>query len=365
LILSIIVTKQMSEKIKDILESGEDIVFKQVGKLDSGSVKDVFYSASRISSDVLIVELDVFPEREIVSSLQSFRISRPNTRVIVIAPERKPGDEIISSIVGLGIYDIAAEEKDADWNGIINNVLLSTPATYSQAARWHTGQFINDGERSKERLVIEERPSGVIVIAVAGAAHGLGCTHTAFSLASFLSRSGYSVAVIEDSQRPVFSYFTNILKAKEGKVKGSHVVYGIDIFALNESKGRDDWNFDTLVKEVKAGRYEYVIRELGVLDSSRMREVYMADEAFIVASIAKWRWHECIYKFDNEYSIIFPLTSKSDVDEFSFYTCIKGTAFPYCSNPFGKDNDSIILKLLEPVLPNRRKKRALFGKLLV
>ncbi|PHO07573.1 hypothetical protein BFT35_04690 [Thermoanaerobacterium thermosaccharolyticum] len=138
MLLSIIVTKQMSEKIKDILESGEDIVFKHIGKLDSGSVKDVFYSASRISSDFMIVDIDVFPEREIVSSLQSFRISRPNTSVIIIAPERKPGDEIIY-IVGLGIYDIAAEEKDADWNGIINDVLLSTPATYSQAARWHTG----------------------------------------------------------------------------------------------------------------------------------------------------------------------------------------------------------------------------------
>jgi len=365
LLLSIIVTKQMSEKIKDILESGEDIVFKHIGKLDSESVKDVFYSASRISSEAILVDIDVFSGKEIVSALQSFRISRPNTRVIIIAPERKPGDELISSIVGLGIYDIAAEEKDADWNMVINDILLSMPATYSQAARWHTGQFINDGKRNKERVVIEERHSGIIVIAVAGTAHGLGCTHTAFSLASFLSRSGYSVAVIEDSQRPVFSYFTNILRVKEGKVKGSYVAHGIDIFALDESKGRDEWNFDTLFKEIKAGQYEYVIRDLGVLDSSRMREIYMADEAFIVASAAKWRWHECIDKFDNEYSIIFPLASKSDVDEFSFYTCIKGTPFPHCPNPFSKDNDSVILKLLEPVLPNRRRKRALFGKLLI
>jgi hypothetical protein len=355
----------MSEKIKDILESGEDIVFKHIGKLDSESVKDVFYSASRISSEAILVDIDVFPGKEIVSALQSFRISRPNTRVIIIAPERKPGDEIISSIVGLGIYDIVAEVKDLDWNEIINNVLLSTPATYSQAARWHTGQFVSDGGRNRERVVIEERPSGVIVIAVAGAAHGLGCTHTAFSLASFLSRSGYSVAVIEDNQRPAFSYFINVLKAKEGKVKDSHVIHGIDIFALNESKDRGDWNFDTLVKEIKAGQYEYVIRDLGVLDSSRIREMYRADEAFIVASAAKWRWNECMDKLDNEFSIIFPLASNSDVDEFSFYTYIKGTAFPYCPNPFSKDNDSVILKLLDPVLPNRRKKRALFEKLLI
>jgi len=49
--------------------------------------------------------------------------------------------------------------------------------------------------------------------------------------------------MIEDSQRPVFSYFINVLKAREGKVKGSYVVHGIDVFALNENKGKDEWNF--------------------------------------------------------------------------------------------------------------------------
>ncbi|TCO53192.1 hypothetical protein, partial [Caldanaerobacter subterraneus] len=337
-----------------------DIVFEHIGKLDSESVKEIFYSASRVSSDVLIVDLDVFSGKEIVSALQSFRIARPNTRIIVIAPDRKPGDEIISSIVGLGIYDIAAGKKESDWAEMIKNILLSPPATYAQAARWHTGQLLNAFVQTKERVIIEERPAGVVTIAVSATAHGIGCTHTALSIASFLARLGHSAAVIEDSQRPVFSFLCSVLKAKEGKVEGSYAVHGIDIFP-DESRDDGNWSYDMLLKKIKAGQYEYVVRDLGVLDSARKREMYRADTAFVVASAARWRWHEIIDRIDSDIDIIFPLALQSDVEEISFYAGIKGTALPYCPNPFAKENDFIFLKLLAPVLPSRRKKKSLFG----
>lgn len=207
LLISIIATKQMAEQIKKALVDAGDVVFEHIGKLDAESVKEIFYSVSRVSAEVLIIDLDVFSGKEIVSVLQGFRITRPDTRVIVIAPERKPGDEIISSIVGLGIYDIAAEGKESNWSEIIKNILLSHPATYAQAARWHTGQFLNASVQAKERVIIEERLAGVVTIAVAGTAHGIGCTYTALSMASFLSRLGHSTAVIEDSQKTVFLFY--------------------------------------------------------------------------------------------------------------------------------------------------------------
>jgi len=89
--------------------------------------------------------------------------------------------------------------------------------------------------------------------------------------------------------------------------------------------------------------------------------MYRADMAFIVASAAKWRWHEFIERIDSEFSVVFPLASQSDVKEISFYAGIKGTALPYCPNSFGKENDSVLLTLLAPVLPSKRKKKALFG----
>ncbi|ADH59871.1 hypothetical protein Tmath_0085 [Thermoanaerobacter mathranii subsp. mathranii str. A3] len=361
MLISLIATKQMAEQIKKALADAGDVVFEHVGKLDSESVKEIFYSASRVSADVLIVDLDVFSGKEIVSALQGFRIARPNTRIIVIAPDRKPGDEIISSIVGLGIYDIAAEGKESNWSEIIKNILLSPPATYAQAARWHTGQLLNASIQTKERVIIEERPAGIVTVAVSATAHGIGCTYTALSVASFLSRLGHSAAVIEDSQKPVFSFLCSVLKAKEGKVEGSYTVHGIDIFPVDKSGDNGNWNYDMLLKKIKEGQYEYVVRDLGVLNSPRRREMYGADIAFVVASAAKWRWHEVIERIDGDFDIIFPLASQNNVEEISFYAGIKGTALSYCPNPFAEENDSVFLKLLAPVLPSRRKKRILFG----
>ena len=361
LLVSLIATKQMAEEIKKALADAGDLIFEHIGKLDSESVKEIFYSASRVSADVLIIDLDVFSGKEIISALQGFRIARPNTRIIVIAPERKPGDEIISSVVGLGIYDIAEGEKESNWSEIVKNILLSPPATYAQAARWHTGQFLNASIQAKERVIIEERPAGIVTVAVAGTAHGVGCTHIALSISSFLARLGHSTAVIEDSQRPAFSFLCSVLKSKEGKVEGSCAVHGIDIFPICESGDNGNWNYDMLLKKIKAGQYEYVVRDLGILDSARKREMYRADIAFVVASAAKWRWHEVIDRIDSEFSVIFPSASQSDAEEISFYAGIKGTALPYCPNPFAKENDSVFLKLLAPVLPSRKKRRTLFG----
>ena len=87
------------------------------------------------------------------------------------------------------------------------------------------------------------------------------------------------------------------------------------------------------------------------------------ERPFLVASAAKWRWQELIDKVDPEFSVIFPLASQVEIDDLSFYTGIKGTALPYCQNPFSKDNDPFFLKLLAPGLPSRRKKKSLFRNL--
>ncbi|SFE61134.1 hypothetical protein SAMN04324257_02262 [Thermoanaerobacter thermohydrosulfuricus] len=139
MLISLIATGETAGKIKESTKQIGELVFEYIGKLDGEKIKDVFYSASRVPSDVLVVDLKALDEKEAVSALQSFRIARPNTRVAVIVHDRKPGDVLVSSIVSLGIYDITAGDKDTDWGEAVKKVLLSPPAVYTQAARWHTG----------------------------------------------------------------------------------------------------------------------------------------------------------------------------------------------------------------------------------
>ncbi|ADL07214.1 hypothetical protein [Thermosediminibacter oceani] len=360
MLISVILTKQRSEKVIEAAKELGEIILEQVGTLDSQGIKDVLNSAARVASDILILDLDIGSGRDIVAALQSFRIARPHTRIIILAPAREPGDVIVSSLVGLGIYDIISGSKDSDWGKLVKDALARQPATYAQAARWHTGQFLGIPP-VKEQVIIEERPSGVVTIAVAGTAHGLGCTYTALSIAYFLARLGHSAAIIEDSQRPSLGFLCSVLKARSGRVQGSFMIHGLDIFPLDESATDVNSNYDILLKKIRAGQYEYIVRDIGVLDPVRVKEIYKADFAFIVASAAKWRWQELIDKIDSEFSIIFPLASQNDIEDLSFYAGIKGTALPHCPNPFSKDNDLLFLKLLAPILPNRKRKKSLFG----
>jgi len=360
LLISVILTKQRSEQVIKAAEELGEIIIEQVGTLDSQGIKDVLNSAARVASDILILDLDIGSGRDIVAALQSFRIARPHTRIILLAPDKEPGDVIVSSLVGLGIYDIISGPKDSDWGKLVKDALSSQPATYAQAARWHTGQFLNNSVSAKEHVIIEERPAGVVTIAVAGIAHGLGCTHTALSIASFLAR-GHSVAIIEDSQRPALGFLCSVMKARDGRVEGSYTIHGLDIFPSDKSAAGDNSNYDSLIRKIKTGQYEYVVRDLGVLDELKVRDMYRADTAFLVASASKWRWQELIDKIDPEFSIIFPLASQGDIEDLSFYAGIKGTALPYYPNPFSKENDSLFLKLLAPILPNRKRKKSLFG----
>ena len=141
MLVSFIALGETAEKIKESIGQIGEVVFEYIGKLDGEKIKDVFYSASRVPSDVLVVDLKALDEKEAVPALQGFRIARPTTRVAVIVHDRKPGDILVSSIVSLGIYDIIAGGKDTDWGEAVKKVLLSPPAAYTQAARWHTGQL--------------------------------------------------------------------------------------------------------------------------------------------------------------------------------------------------------------------------------
>ncbi|MCG0275663.1 MAG: hypothetical protein L5655_05775 [Thermosediminibacteraceae bacterium] len=364
MLISVILTKQRSEEVIEAVKESGEIILEQVGTLDSQGIKDVLNSAARVASDILILDLDIGSGRDIVAALQSFRIARPHTRIILLAPDREPGDVIVSSLVGLGIYDIISGPKDSDWGKLVRDALANQPATYAQAARWHTGQFLNNFVPAKEHVIIEERPAGVVTIAVAGIAHGLGCTHTALSIASFLARSGHSVAIIEDSQRPALDFLCSVMKAREGKIEGSYTIQGLDIFPYNESAGGENSNYDLLIRKIKAGQYEYVVRDLGVLESSRVKDMYRADMSFLVASAVKWRWYELLGSkladLNSVSYILFPLASKSDIDDFLFYAGIRGEALPYSPNPFFRDNDELYSKLLTSVLPQRQRKKSLF-----
>lgn len=133
-----------SDEIKNSLNDVGNVVFHYNEMLQQQNIKDVFYSLSRINTDVLILDLDFVNSKDFITVLQGYRIARPHTRIIVIINNRVAGDQTIATIVSLGIYDIVTNKE------AVKEVVFSPPATYTQAARWHTGEFLNFGVHDKD-----------------------------------------------------------------------------------------------------------------------------------------------------------------------------------------------------------------------
>ncbi|AKX95201.1 hypothetical protein MOTHE_c24220 [Moorella thermoacetica] len=128
-------------------------------------------------------------------------------------------------LVGLGVYDIIDGPVEADWGALVAHAFTRVPATYAQAARWLIMTGLTGEEQVKEKVVIEQRPVGVMTIAVAGAEPGLGCSHTALAISAFLARQGHDVALVEDSQNPVMQDYLKIIKADAGRVNKAGRIY--------------------------------------------------------------------------------------------------------------------------------------------
>lgn len=360
---ALILTLVRADRVREAIKAHGNVVFDHAGLIDSLGIRNVLQSAARVAADALILDLDVAPGPDLVPAVQGYRIARPHTRIIVLAPGREPGDPTVAGLVGLGIYDILSASPDTDWGALVGQALAGPSATYAQAARWHVIPGLAGGEQVKEKVVIQERPAGAVTIAVIGAAPGLGCTHTALAISAFLVRRGHKVALVEDSQRFALDQYLHAVKAAEGNIKGSKRVNGIDIFAylLTQDGFFSEFIdpkptgllFDRVLPDLRLGQYDYIIRDLGYWEKDRDREALRATLPILVASAARWR----IRDFEMVESIGSYRIALIEPPE-EMLKWVKGAIpatykLPYAPDPF-KVPDEPLIALLEPVLPRAK-----------
>lgn len=111
----------------------KDYQFQEYGEVD---IRNILISAGRINLDTLIIDLDTAPATSILPALHTYRVQRPNTRIIILAQGRQPGDKAVAGVIAMGIYDIVAPDDEEDIIPALERVINNQPATYTQAARW-------------------------------------------------------------------------------------------------------------------------------------------------------------------------------------------------------------------------------------
>ena len=168
------------------------------GPLDPTEQRQAWHSLSRTPPTTVWVEWGNLTPPDL-PSLRRFRVSAPQTRIIIEVPESlSPPNEALAQLVGLHITDIVRSPSTpmAD--------VLAHPGTYADVASWqgtvHT--FDEPDPEPKERVVekIVEREvvretikkvattSRPVLITVWGFSPGTGATTLAVAIAAFLSR---------------------------------------------------------------------------------------------------------------------------------------------------------------------------------
>ena len=153
-------------------------------------------AAARTPADLLILDIACASG----ASVLRYRLARPGTRIVVLAPGRKPGDSLVAQIVQAQVFDVVTEPEAL-------GAAIDHPADLSAAARWldpslapeaAQGQPVREIVRER-RVAVSTRP---VVIAVAGACSGVGTTTLACAAAAFLARGGQQAALVEANPQP-------------------------------------------------------------------------------------------------------------------------------------------------------------------
>lgn len=356
---AVIVAPERAEQVQTAVQELGDLVFYQAEKMDSGGIKSMFQSLSRVAADTLVLDVEAGPGDDLVSAVKGYRIARPNARIVLLVSDREPGDDTVAQLVGLGIYDIVAGKDDSDWAQLTSKILQAPPATFAQAARWHVS---HDREQNgtNDRVVIERHPIGAVTISVAGAAPGIGCTHTALAIASHIAKNKYVVALLEFCARRNLDYLARVSNMREGEIPGSYRVGNLHIFPIGPDVDDSELGqaFYKKLQQIR-GKYKYIVVDLGELNHSKIADFSRSSLAVVVASAALWRWNDLLSVLSlcgeqGNFSLVFAAPLEKNFKKLASETGLKACYMPYTPDPLRPDDAGEALQaLLSEVLPDK------------
>lgn len=175
-------------------------------------------AASRAHIDVLLLDASDLEPQDL-DQIRAYRISRPQTRIVVALPEDvQPGSPHLAALVGMGIYDLA--------HGPLTEALSHTP-TYADAARW----TLPEDEAATRRVqvrerIVERRIAGSqrpVLVVVAGVGYGVGTTTLANAVAEAARAQGQPVTLIDAAIMPGASRLDTPATALRAAPRGGHL----------------------------------------------------------------------------------------------------------------------------------------------
>jgi DNA-binding NarL/FixJ family response regulator len=151
--------------------------------------------AGRVPASVLILDVAIGPG--LGAAVLRYRLARPQTRIILLAMGRQPGDAEVAQVVQAGVYDIVTDPE------ALAAAMDRQPAGLESAALWLDPSLAPGAggkmvvERVIERKVpMTQRPT---LIAAVGMAVGVGTTTISQIVAHYLAWRGHTTTLVDMS----------------------------------------------------------------------------------------------------------------------------------------------------------------------
>lgn len=236
---------------------------------------------SKFNKDVSVLIVDISAlddaDEDIVDAINSYRMLYDEARIIIIAPNRAPGDKMLAELFGLGIQNIVATTDYLQMKTELILCLSTKGKSYKDALVF---KDVKDTV-----AIVEEKQKAVIrvQIAIAGTQKRIGSTHTAITFAAYLRSKGYIVALCERNESGDFE------RIREGfgmrMVDQTYfVVDGIDFYPNCKVKES--------MKPILEKSYNFIICDFGELNISslQMRDFCRCHIRVLVAGTKSWEF---------------------------------------------------------------------------
>lgn len=358
-------------QMENTLSIGEPIRSNNINLLQE--VKGSLCKNKEITT--LLIDLSVITndDDEIIKAIKTLRFYNNECRFIIIATERFIGDELLSELVNMGIYNIVIDEDE-----MISKIsyFALNNATYKEASVY---QIVEDEPEvkknkkliSKRRIkqepkkeegkkVILKTLKNKIFIAVTGSQRRIGVTHTTISMAYTLMKKGYRVAVVEYNENNDYKELKNCYE---------HSVFSNSFTSFTRINQIDFFNnvSKEMLGKIQALEYDYIILDCGDIKSLDIIEFSRADVKIVLFGSKAWE-----QRFLND---VYNKCGDINTDDFRFITiCDEETKkevvegmkpskviFPsFTPEPFSIDN-SLLEALNGFIYEEEEKKKGFLG----
>lgn len=287
-----------NQEIIERAENSNDFEFKKF-------VSKNIYQFSCVDKLILDIEACSDLDDEIEQGLMDIKILHEKMRIIVIAGNRQPGDELLTKIFNMGIHDIICTPDYVEVKEELK-ICLNEGKSFKDALIFKTAK--------KEKIVVRNEIKQVVskvMIGFAGSQTRIGVTHNSIVLANYLRKKGFTVALAEYNTVNEAGILDGTLKSafEETRNLYKEELLNSSYFSMNGIDYYEKCDSDRL-SQVISKAYNFIIIDFGVYEKCDKITYSKCSEQIMLAGSSPWELEKV--------ASVFRLTTRESIKKINF-----------------------------------------------